>query len=99
MHVADHRAHRIQRVPLVVDHQAEVCAANAKGVDQPIEFLVLQGGRFHVAVSADPLNADTLAQQAHFDGLVAFGRAYANPHSTFHVRSPLFRLRSVYSEG
>ena len=55
--------HRVQRVPALVDHQAQVSAAHAKGVHLAVQRFVQLGGFFHVAVGAAALDAHPLAQQ------------------------------------
>ena len=63
----------MQRVVRRVDEDAEVGAADAEGIDLAIEFGVELLGAPHVAVGADALDADALAEQVDLDGLVARG--------------------------
>ena len=68
--VAHHLLDRVQSVPFFVDHHAEVRAADAEGVHDAVQFLVLQGGDFHIAVGADALDGHILAEQLDGDSFI-----------------------------
>ena len=61
----------MQRVVRGADEHAKVGAANAERIDLPVELGVEPLGAAQVAVRADALDADALAEQVDLDRLVA----------------------------
>ena len=75
---------RPQRILALVQADVQVHAADAEGIDLPVQLGVERFGLGHIAVRADAFHPDALSFQGDLDLLVALGTPQADADCSFH---------------